>query len=574
MLRHRNVNIQRLHWPRTFNRSRAMLVSKIATILVATVAVFYSGLALVFNDILKSEYAIYILAVPVVVIYLVYRKRKMLRAVLPLNSKTQSRNIKDLASLTGILVAATAVLIYWRNSYASTPLEVYTYAFAPSRLQILALPFFVAGLVLILFNQETLKQLALPIAFLSFLTPPTSDTFGLGLIGAFIFISAGTTIFVLVSRRTHNGQILPRNPGTCAECSHEPRLDRSYCMTCGKILHPVRMSFHRMDAAKIALILLIASLLVTIQAPVFAINKRTPLIPLNTSSGQEYSTTILPQISQYTPEWWGEGQALETKAHNQHQDLLAIEYVYLPISNGTLHTIYVGLEISSLRSSLPDYAFPARTIQLNHSQIQINNNYGTPIQAQYFAYEYTDTNEIVALLYWYSSPTLMINNQTAQQKQMQTALTVNNLQEDQLPEVKQQLIDLATQISNYQLPSETLPEVTARSLSQYGAALATATSIGIVLTLAYCAAETRKQRKASLAAIAKLNTLNKEIVQAVQKTKKPATISSIAETFLANTGKTITLEQLEEQLRELEKVSIIKSQVYSQNNIPIQTWKM
>src|SRR5271157_281668 len=409
MLRHRNVNIQRLHLPRTFNRSRAMLVSKIATIVIATVAVFYSDLALVFNDILKSEYAIYILAVPFVVIYLIYRKRKMLRAVLPLDSKTQSRNIKDLASLSGILVAATAVLIYWRNSYASTPLEVYTYAFAPSRLQILALPFFVAGLVLILFNQETLKQLALPLAFLSFLIPPTSDTFGLGLIGAFIFILIGTTIFVLVSRRTHNGQVLSRNPVSCIECRSEPGLERSYCLTCGKILHPLNMSLHRMDAAKIALILLIASLLVTIQAPAFAINKRTPLITLNAPSRQEYSTTILPQTSQYTLEWWGESQALETKAHNQHQDLLAIEYVYLPISNGTLDKIYVGLEVSSLRSSLPDYEFPARTIQLNRSQIQINNNYGTSVQAQYFAYKYTDTNEIVALLYWYSSPTLMIN---------------------------------------------------------------------------------------------------------------------------------------------------------------------
>jgi exosortase len=53
-------------------------------------------------------------------------------------------------------------LIKWYGSYSFQPLEYH----------IASLPIFVAGLILIIFNSQTLRVLLFPIAFLTFLTPP------------------------------------------------------------------------------------------------------------------------------------------------------------------------------------------------------------------------------------------------------------------------------------------------------------------------------------------------------------------------------------------------------------------
>ena len=72
---------------------------------------------------------------------------------------------KNFTLIVGVLLCATAVLAYWFGSYTFTPIEYH----------MLALPVLTAGLILILFNGQTLKQLAFPIAFLFFLTPPPTE---------------------------------------------------------------------------------------------------------------------------------------------------------------------------------------------------------------------------------------------------------------------------------------------------------------------------------------------------------------------------------------------------------------
>jgi len=90
----------------------------------------------------------------------------MVRATLRQESQnTFSSFSKNLTGIVGILLCTTAFLAYWFGSYTFTPLEYH----------MLTLPVLVAGLTLILFNGKTLRQLAFPIAFLFFLTPPPTD---------------------------------------------------------------------------------------------------------------------------------------------------------------------------------------------------------------------------------------------------------------------------------------------------------------------------------------------------------------------------------------------------------------
>jgi exosortase len=145
-----------------FTQFHLALTIKILAITVATVALFAQDLIILFNDALQSETTSYMLAIPVIFTYLVYRKRKMLRATIASKQQFQSPHIKHLITMAGILACVTAVLLYWYGSYTFTPLEYH----------MAALPIFAAGSVLILFNWQMFRQLAFSIIFLAFLVPP------------------------------------------------------------------------------------------------------------------------------------------------------------------------------------------------------------------------------------------------------------------------------------------------------------------------------------------------------------------------------------------------------------------
>jgi exosortase len=147
------------------SRANLLLTLKILVTASATLALFSKDLGLVFSDALQSEITSHILAVPFIFVYMLYRKRKTLRAVLPLDPASNFGRLSFWTHAVSLLLLTTAILTYWHGSYTFTPLEYH----------LLALPFFTAGLVLLLFNLETLRHLAFPIVFLFFLVPPPSE---------------------------------------------------------------------------------------------------------------------------------------------------------------------------------------------------------------------------------------------------------------------------------------------------------------------------------------------------------------------------------------------------------------
>jgi len=119
-------------------------------------------LVIILNDALQNELTSYILAIPFLLIYLVHRKKKMLRATIPFARSNPLRKPTYIHEIVGVLLCLLAFLLYWHGSYTFTPLEYH----------IFSLSLFVTGLILILFNAKTLRVLAFSIVFLLFLTPP------------------------------------------------------------------------------------------------------------------------------------------------------------------------------------------------------------------------------------------------------------------------------------------------------------------------------------------------------------------------------------------------------------------
>jgi len=152
--------------PSTLSQHRLAVAIKFSVIAVAVIAFYVQDLSMVFKGALTDESTFHILAIPFLFAYLLFRKRRMINAAIQ-PPPTSTRGFqKYFSTLTGITLSAIAILTYWYGSYTFTPIEYH----------MLTLPFLAAGLTLILFNLQTLKQLLFPIAFLIFLTPPPAST--------------------------------------------------------------------------------------------------------------------------------------------------------------------------------------------------------------------------------------------------------------------------------------------------------------------------------------------------------------------------------------------------------------
>lgn len=141
---------------------------KPALVVLLTLVVYRQDLLIVFNEALKSDVANYILAVPFLLAYMVYRKRKLLRAVVSWN-EDQERTIIE--NLIGFALCLSALFLYAYGSFTFYALEYH----------LVSLPLFVAGCTLILFNYRMLRVLIFPIAFLFLLIiPPERAIYKIG----------------------------------------------------------------------------------------------------------------------------------------------------------------------------------------------------------------------------------------------------------------------------------------------------------------------------------------------------------------------------------------------------------
>jgi exosortase len=667
-----------------FREDNSILLLKIVTIVAAVLAVFHPDLTIILNDALVSESMSHILIIPFLFIYLLYRKRKMLRAVIPIEKQGHPRQLRPLPTIAGIVLSTAAILLYWHGSYTFTPLEYH----------MLALPIFSTGLTLVLFNPQTLRQLAFPLAFLVFLIPPPSEIlYGLGstlsivssevsyalinslgipstltseygnpvieitrptgttisfavdiacsgiysligflifavfiayimrdkpwkkltlfligfaliyilniariatilligyhygeeialqlfhMLGGLTFIFVGTLVLLLFAEKILRTQIFAKPSQKCSTCNPSTETNHNFCLTCSRILKPAHIRFQRTDIIKIAAIIVSVILLVSIQTPVFALTEGPAQIIVQTASGEQGNTELLPQIQGYTLVFVYRDRDFEEIAS---QDA-SLVYAYEPLDN-TKELVWVAVEIGSATSMLHSWEVcliswpiahgrPASATQLGVKDIQIQQN--PPIIARYFAFQWVKTNQTEVVLYWFETARFMTNG-TAQQKRLKMSLITYPDTPQNITEVED-LLPFATAITKHWQPIKTWTQIS-MLLSQNGAYLAAITTALLVPVTVLYTLEKRKARKANAKAYKKLAKPNRQIIDAIAETEKntPPTLDAIATTHKNRTGETIEEKKLLHKLRELEKTEIIKDDVANIRDEPTMIWK-
>jgi exosortase len=667
-------------------RNTIALTIKVSAILFATLAIFHQDLIILANEAVQSELMTHILAIPFLLIYLLYRKIKTLRATISFETTNPTKKPTYIPQLIGALLCLTAFLLYWHGSYTFTPLEYH----------IFSLPIFITGLILILFNTHTLRALAFPITFLFFLTPPPLEiiyalgtnlstisseaahtilktiglpvtlaeqygtpvitlqnsnsppltfaidiacagiysligftifavfvtyiakgkpwkkaiTFLIGfpliyllnilrittivlignqygmqtatqafhLLGGWTLIFLGTLLLLTISEKLLKIQPFTQksNISTCPKCSQNPQEQETFCHACGKLLKNKAPKLAKQDLLKIAAILLAVGIIVSIQAPVFALSEGPAEVLLQSPTGQQKVSKILPEMPGYVARFINRDMQFEETAG---QDA-ALTYAYTPTTNKTTETIWVTLELAKSKSKLHRWeacliTYPTRVghsprvIQLDLRDIQLLEN--PPLIARYFAFQQKQSNHTQVVLYWYENAQFQTNT-TSQQEYVKISLITFPNNPTNIQQTEQKLYPVAKAIANHWQPIKTWSQI-ALTISQNGPALIAITTTLLLIPLTSQAVENWRTKNSNQKAYHKLNPHDQQILKATHHTHKPATTQNIATTYQTLTDQTIPLKSLHQKLEQAQQLGLIKKEISNQEDQPIQTWK-
>jgi exosortase len=664
------------------NEHRLATALKFTVISVAVVALYFPDLNMVFTGALTDEASFHILAIPFLFAYLLFRKRKMINATLQPTQTAKAAFQKNLSTFLGISLCAVAIFTYWYGSYSFTPLEFH----------MATLPFLVAGLTLILFNLQTVKQLIFPIAFLIFLTPPPSEILygvgsalasvsasvsnglvnlfgipavlsssngsplitltrpdqtvlpfsinvacsgiysilgfvifalfiayimtgsrlrnkiailvlgiplivGLNIIrittilaigynwgedlalqvfhtfGATVLMFIGTLILLAVTEKAFKK---PKQSEPCLTCSPAPASQTEpFCPSCGKLFKFPKTKLHRVDLAKIAGVLVFVVMLVSIQAPVFALMAGPAQVVVQTPSGPQVnvSNSLLPNVTGYTLSYVYRDSAFE-KLAGQDASLV---YAYSPDDNSS-KIVWVAIEIAS--STISEHRwetclinFPlsqgneASVSQLDLRDVQISDN--PPITARYFAFQYVDRNQTQAVLYWYQTASFNING-TTQMKSIKMSLVTYPASPAEVTADENQELPVAVAINNYWQPIKTWSTI-ALTISQNGLMLSIGALAIFIVLVAYSSYLSVRDRRSLLTLQKKLPAQDQLLLEVISKN---STTQAVIAEFQKASPNSVSETFVLEKLVELEKTGLIKKRLVNKTDNPVFVWEV
>ena len=142
--------------------SRLLTGAKIAVLLGSVLAIYSNDLSTLFNEALYNDLTNYILVIPLLIGYLVYRKRSALKAAISFDLSNRTIAIE---TLEGTILMVAALLVAWGLSFTSDPLSYRSFT----------IPFFTAGAILTLFGKNTLRTSLFPLVLILFITPLPGD---------------------------------------------------------------------------------------------------------------------------------------------------------------------------------------------------------------------------------------------------------------------------------------------------------------------------------------------------------------------------------------------------------------
>jgi exosortase/archaeosortase family protein len=389
-------------------------------------------------------------------------------------------------------------------------------------------------------------------------------------LGATVLMFIGTLILLVTTEKLIKK---PKTPKPCPACITQRPLD--YCSGCGRIFNQINTRLKMIDLAKIVSITVIIVLLLSIQAPVFALTEGPAQVLIQTPSGLQPNTQTLPlpPIGDYNLSYVYRDTSFE-KLSGQDASLV---YAYRSM-DPKLTTVWVALELATTTGPLHRWetclinypisqGLQPKVTQLDLTDIQTQAN--PPIIGRYFAFQYLSTNQTQVVLYWYETASFNVDNQT-QQKHVKISLVIYPNSGEDVKQYEELLLPIARQINDYWQPIKTWTAV-ALTISQNGLVLSAGTAVLLVAMIVYRLILMEKEKASLLILFAKLPASKQQFIRAIQASTKSG-ISTIDGIATQLSGR-VDVGQLKVELQEAQDLGLIEKKLVNKEDKPHCTWK-
>lgn len=625
---------------------------KIAAILFAVWAIYSKDLVIITNEAIQSKFTTYLLSIPFLFAYLVFRERKMLRAVVPFGGHRPIKKPAPISEIVGIMLSLLAFLLYWQESYSPYPLELHMFS----------LPLFVAGLILLLFNVPTLRTLALPITFLLFLAPPPLEiVYSTGAILAsytsmavytilkmmrvpvltFVFVvtSLGTyplivfTIFwvflVFIARGAAWKRIImflawfpsilvsnimgitimtlmackfgvdAANEGlytiggwfltligaflfllfaskkilkiriftteskltSCSSCDPSLEKKQNFCSGCGKLLKYINIKISKRDVLKIAALVMIAGLSMSLEVSAFALKDGKIQVITYLPREGKVDTPVLPDLAGYALSFGCSDEQIEELVGPNE----SLTYVYEPVI-GSIPTIYGAMSVNASENVvLHGKILDSRDVQLLQNP---------SIMGNLVSLHKPDSNLTLVILYWYERA-IFATESTIVRKHIRIAIFAFDNSSTDYTRVEENLLPVGQAVAAYLEPTRVWSDISSL-FPQYLYVLSVMV-IGIIVVISIIQVlNSKKEKGINLRAFNKLALEDdKNVLRAVYQAERMGNSvpNAIAVSFQNLAGKLIDQSDLLDTLKYAEELGLVKNSVANEEGEPRFVWK-
>jgi len=405
------------------------------------------------------------------------------------------------------------------------------------------------------------------------------------LLGGWTLIFLGTLLLLITSEKILKIQLFTSKSKTalCPKCVEHSEKSQGFCYSCGKLLKNTVIKLRKQDIAKTAVIILLMSLALTIQAPVFTLAEGPAGVTMTTLTGNPSTTQILPEMPNYTLKFMFRDKEFEQLAK---QDA-ALTYAYIPSNNNSKEIIWVTVEIAKSRSSLHTYeaclidwpvkqGYPPRVTQLDLRDVQLIQN--PPLSARFFAFHHEKTDLTLVVLYWFENA-IFQSNSTMEKEFVKISVLIQYVEEpedidDAVYEAESQLLQFGIEIAEYWSPIKMWSQI-AMVISHNARNLVAITTLLLAAVIAVEPIRNQMDKKRNLTIYNKLSQRDKLILQAVHKAneKEYPTTNEVLSSYNKISEEKIELSTIIERLNHIKEIGLIELKIANEEDTPTIIWR-
>ncbi|MCW4024123.1 MAG: exosortase/archaeosortase family protein [Candidatus Bathyarchaeota archaeon] len=397
-------------------------------------------------------------------------------------------------------------------------------------------------------------------------------------VGGTVLMFIGTIILFGITEKIFKKRAIPAGCLTCEQTPVTP--PHGFCDNCGKLLSYPKEKLKKVDLVKIISVIFIVIVLVSIQSPVFALTNVGAELTVQTPSGEQGNSEILPQIEGYTLNFLKRDTAFEATAG---QDASLI-YVYTPINpgNGSNPQIWVTIEVATAVSSLHRWetclvnypisqGYKPSVTQLDLRDVQINDN--PPVLARYFSFQDNTDDLTQVVLYWYQTGTFSQNGTSISQN-VKISLILYPSSPALVQAAEDALLPVAVTVNSYWEPIKSWATFSI-IISQNGLTLSIVCLALLVALIAYkLLFIDRAQRELLKNLYGKIPEKDRFLLQIINKTKGNFTLATLSEELQKSAGTPVPEDWLKQELEQAEQAGFIEKIIVNKNDVPIIKWRI